>query len=104
MSSRYCARTARRGSARLRFAAAIVVALALLLLPLLLLALPSPGALAQPPFIEEMSTDEVQSYLARGGTTAIISFGSTEQNGPHMILGKHDYIVSHTAGRIAKEP
>ena len=28
--------------------------------------------------------------------------GGTEQNGPHMVLGKHNFIVRHTAERIAR--
>jgi creatinine amidohydrolase len=29
--------------------------------------------------------------------------GGTEQNGPHVILGKHNYIVKYTAGKIAEK-
>jgi len=28
--------------------------------------------------------------------------GGTEQNGPHVVLGKHNYIVKYTAGKIAE--
>lgn len=33
----------------------------------------------------------------------IVPTGGIEQNGPHMIFGKHDYIVRANAERIAKE-
>jgi creatinine amidohydrolase/Fe(II)-dependent formamide hydrolase-like protein len=33
----------------------------------------------------------------------IVPSGGIEQNGPHMILGKHDHIVSFAAERIASE-
>ena len=33
----------------------------------------------------------------------IVPTGGIEQNGPHMVLGKHDYIVRQAADRIAHE-
>ncbi len=73
---------------------------------LILLALSS-TAWCRPPFIEDMTTDEVQSYLAKGkatagGTTVLIYAGSTEQNGPHMVLGKHNVIAREVAAAIAQ--
>lgn len=58
---------------------------------------------AQPPsvFIEDLTWTEVRDALADGYTTIIIPTGGTEQNGPHMVLGKHNAIVQHAAGRIA---
>src|ERR1700674_1712792 len=53
--------------------------------------------------IADMTWIEVRSAIAHGYTTVIVPSGGTEQNGPHMILGKHDYIVRWTAGRIAAE-
>lgn len=75
-------------------------------LMLILLALSS-AAWCRPPFIEDMTTDEVQSYLAKGnttagGTTVLIYAGSTEQNGPHMVLGKHNVIAREVAAAIAR--
>jgi creatinine amidohydrolase len=51
--------------------------------------------------IADMTWVEVRSAIARGYTTVIVPSGGIEQNGPHMILGKHDYIVRWTAARIA---
>lgn len=68
----------------------------------LLLALP---AAAQPPdtvFLEELTWTEVRDLLKVGRTTVIIPTGGTEQNGPHMVLGKHNFRIRHTANRIAR--
>jgi creatinine amidohydrolase len=54
-----------------------------------------------PPFLEAMTWTEVRDAIAAGKKVAIIPTGGTEQNGPHMILGKHNYIVTFAAGQIA---
>lgn len=61
------------------------------------------GAAAQPPsvYLEALTWVEVRDALADGYTTIIVPTGGTEQNGPHMVLGKHNVIVEHAAGRIA---
>ena len=53
--------------------------------------------------IADMTWVEVQSAVKRGYTTVIVPTGGLEQNGPHMVIGKHDYIVRYTAERIAAE-
>jgi len=53
--------------------------------------------------IEEMTWTEVRDAIAAGRTTAIIYVGSTEQNGPHMVIGKHTFIAHFVAQRIAEE-
>ncbi len=53
--------------------------------------------------IADMTWVEVRSAIAQGYTRVIVPSGGIEQNGPHMILGKHDYIVSFAAERIASE-
>ena len=61
--------------------------------------------LAQAPdtvFLEELTWTEVRDALADGTTTVIIPTGGTEQNGPHMVLGKHNYLVKHKAGEVAR--
>jgi creatinine amidohydrolase/Fe(II)-dependent formamide hydrolase-like protein len=49
-----------------------------------------------------MTWKEVRQALLEGKTTVIIPTGGTEQNGPHVVLGKHNFIVRYTAGQIAK--
>jgi creatinine amidohydrolase len=53
-------------------------------------------------FIEDLTWPEVRDAIANGKTTAIYYAGSTEQNGPHMALGKHNFIARYVAGRIAE--
>ena len=61
------------------------------------------AAWAAPPslFIEDMTWVEVRDAQRAGKTTVIIPVGGTEQNGPHMALGKHNVRVHVLAGRIA---
>lgn len=51
----------------------------------------------------DMTWVEVRSAIDHGYTVAIVPTGGIEQNGPHMVLGKHDYIVRKAANRIAHE-
>lgn len=63
-------------------------------------------AYAQTPdtvFLEELTWTEVRDALKVGKTTLIIPTGGTEQNGPHMVLGKHNFRIHHTANRIARQ-
>lgn len=53
-------------------------------------------------FLEELTWTEVRDAIQRGKTTVILPTGGTEQNGPHMVLGKHNFIIRHTAERIAR--
>lgn len=50
---------------------------------------------------ERMTWVEIRDAVAAGKTTIIIPTGGTEQNGPHMVTGKHNMIVRETARRIA---
>lgn len=54
-------------------------------------------------YLEDMTSREVRDAIEAGWTTAIVPTGGTEQNGPHVILGKHNYIVRYTAGKIAEK-
>src|ERR1019366_639368 len=53
------------------------------------------------PYIEDLTWPEVQHAIQSGKTTAIIYTGSTEQNGPHMAIGKHNFLARYIAGAIA---
>lgn len=70
---------------------------------LLALALGGPPALAAPESVQldELTWTEVRDALRAGATTVIIPVGGTEQNGPHMALGKHNFRVRALAARIA---
>ena len=65
--------------------------------------IPAPHAQTGSVFIEDLTWPEVRDAIASGRTTALYYAGSTEQNGPHMALGKHNFIARHVAGRIAEE-
>ena len=52
--------------------------------------------------LEKLTWTEVDRAVARGYTSIIIPTGGTEQNGPFVMLGKHNIIVSHTANETAK--
>jgi creatinine amidohydrolase/Fe(II)-dependent formamide hydrolase-like protein len=54
-------------------------------------------------YIEDLTWPEVKAAIAAGKTTAIIYAGSTEQNGPHMALGKHNFVAHYVAGEIARK-
>ena len=72
---------------------------------LLLCAVPALAAWGQPGslYIEDLTWQEVKAAIAGGKSTALYYAGSTEQNGPHMALGKHNVIARYVAGRIAAE-
>jgi creatinine amidohydrolase/Fe(II)-dependent formamide hydrolase-like protein len=53
-------------------------------------------------FLEELTWTEVRDAIRAGKTTIIIPAGGTEQNGPHMALGKHNARVKILSERIAR--
>lgn len=61
------------------------------------------NAAASSVFIEELTSPELQGMVTNGNTTVLIPIGGTEQNGPHMVLGKHNVRVRALAGRIAQQ-
>ncbi len=54
-------------------------------------------------FIEEMTWTEIRAAIDAGKTTVILPTAGTEQNGPHMVTGKHRYIIDEASDRIARE-
>lgn len=52
-------------------------------------------------FLEELTWTELRDLIRSGKTTIIIPIGGTEQNGPHMALGKHNFRVRFLSGKIA---
>ncbi len=54
-------------------------------------------------FLEELTWTEVRDAIDSGTTTIIIPTAGTEQNGPHMVLGKHKFIVNYASAMIARE-
>jgi creatinine amidohydrolase len=77
------------------------------LLPLVLsvLLVGAPAARAQAPdtvFLEDVTWTELRDLILGGKTTVLVPVGGTEQNGPHMALGKHNVRVRALAERIAR--
>jgi creatinine amidohydrolase len=60
------------------------------------------GGIPDTVFLEELTWTEVRDAIRSGKTTIIFPTGGTEQNGPHMVLGKHNFIVKYAAERIAR--
>jgi creatinine amidohydrolase len=69
--------------------------------------LPALSAHAAPPAgfaandLEALTSVEVRERVAHGTTTIIVPIGGTEQNGAHMVLGKHNVRAHILADRIA---
>ena len=51
--------------------------------------------------IEDLTWTELRDRIAAGATTIIVPIGGTEQNGPHMTLGKHNARATILAEKIA---
>ena len=52
--------------------------------------------------LEELTSTELRERIAAGATTVLVPIGGTEQNGPHMALGKHNVRAKALAQRIAE--
>jgi creatinine amidohydrolase len=66
------------------------------------LLLVAPAARAASVYLEELTSAEVAAALHAGTTTLLVPVGGTEQNGPHMVLGKHNVRARLLSGRIAE--
>lgn len=60
------------------------------------------AARAAPLQLEALTSPELRARIAAGATVALVPVGGTEQNGPHMVLGKHNVRVRVLAERIAE--
>src|SRR5690242_21378904 len=69
---------------------------------LLLLGIPTAARAVETVFMEELTWTELRDLIHGGKTTIILPIGGTEQNGPHMALGKHNVRVKILSERIAR--
>jgi creatinine amidohydrolase len=53
-------------------------------------------------FLEELTWTELRALIRGGKTTVLLPIGGTEQNGPHMAMGKHNVRARALAERIAR--
>lgn len=61
------------------------------------------SAFATSILMEDMTWPEIAQAMKDGYTTVIVPTGGTEQNGPHIILGKHNFVLQKTAPAIAEK-
>ncbi len=54
-------------------------------------------------WLEEMTWMDVRDALSAGKTTAIISTGGIEPNGPWLVTGKHNYVLRANCDAIARD-
>ena len=64
---------------------------------------PNPLPAATTVWIEEMTWMDVRDALKAGKTTAIISTGGIEPNGPWLVTGKHNYVLHANCDAIARK-
>ena len=63
---------------------------------------PNPLPVANTVWLGEMTWMDVRDALAAGKTTAIISTGGVEPNGPWLVTGKHNYVLDANCEAIAR--
>ncbi|MDQ7250263.1 creatininase family protein [Dongia sedimenti] len=83
-----------------RLAPARLVLVGLILIAMIRAAPADPGP--DSVMIEDLTWPEIKARMEAGATTIIVPTGGTEQNGPHMVLGKHNVIIRYTADAIAR--
>lgn len=64
---------------------------------------PNPVATPNTVWMEEMTWMDVRDALKAGKTTAIISTGGMEPNGPWLATGKHNYVLQSNCDAIARK-
>lgn len=52
-------------------------------------------------FLDDLTWPELKEQIRSGKTTIIVPIGGTEQNGPHMVLGKHNVRAKALSEKIA---
>jgi creatinine amidohydrolase len=64
---------------------------------------PNPLPPADTVWLEDMTWMDVRDALSAGKTTAIVSTGGIEPNGPWLVLGKHNYVLKTNCDVIARK-
>lgn len=54
-------------------------------------------------FLEDLTWMEIRDAMRSGVDTVIVATGGIEQNGPYIVLGKHNYVLKGTAEAIARK-
>ena len=74
------------------------------LVAMLLAVVSASGFAAAPaagPYLDDLTWTELRDRIQAGSTTILVPIGGTEQNGPHMVLGKHNVRARLLAAQIA---
>jgi len=53
--------------------------------------------------LEELTSKEVHDRIANGTNVILVPVGGTEQSGPYLVLGKHNFRVHYLAEKIAQK-
>jgi creatinine amidohydrolase len=53
-------------------------------------------------FLEDLTWMEIRDALRGGVDTVLVATGGIEQNGPYIVLGKHNYVLRGTTEAIAR--
>ena len=64
---------------------------------------PRPIAAVDSVWIEDLTWMEIRDAMRAGKRTVIVATGGIEQNGPYLVLGKHNYILKATCEAIARK-
>jgi creatinine amidohydrolase len=64
---------------------------------------PNPLPAVDTVWLEEMTWMDVRDAMKAGKTTAIVSTGGIEPNGPWLALGKHNYVLRANCDAIARK-
>jgi creatinine amidohydrolase len=62
----------------------------------------SPSEAPDTVFIDELTWEETRDAIKADKTTVIVPTGGTEKNGYHMVLGKHNFVVTYAANLMAR--
>jgi len=74
-----------------------------LLCSVLVASWPGHARAAETVALEDLTWTELRARVRGGTTTVLLPIGGTEQNGPHMALGKHNVRVRVLAERVARD-
>ena len=62
----------------------------------------TPTAAPDTVFIDELTWEETRDAMKAGKLTVIVPTGGTEKNGYHMVIGKHNFVVTYAANLMAR--
>src|SRR5512134_1009525 len=63
---------------------------------------PRPLAMGQSLWTEQLTWMEVRDRVAEGYTNILIGTGGIEQNGPYLVTGKHNFVLTTVMPHIAR--